>query len=553
LAAGQSFTDPTQDFVLTVTGPVTVNGEAGTTTAMGVEICRQACSSTPAPSGLTAEAQSTSTIQLDWTDNSGDEDGFDIQRSPDGSDWSAVTTVAPETTTYLDDNLQVGTAYYYRVRASAPLEDSGWSNTAGEQTFAVPPEAAFSYLENYLDVDFTDLSNDDGTITAWSWNFGDGADSNAQNPSHQYGSGGTRTVSLTVTDNHGESDSVSHDVTVFEPPPPPFTYHSATGEVRVAGVVSGSYTATETNNGSVQSIRERESGGKKQNRYSYLEQRWIFNLPSGGTAATVSVNAWQSVSTDGDSFNFAWSSNGNDWTTMFNMSDTSDGAPRTFELPTGIEGSVYLRVRDSDRSTGNKILDTVYVDFLQIEVSNEPPVSLDGSAPNLQPLALNPSDTLELTWADNTSNETGFRVERSTAAGGPFVERGTTGDNVVSFIDVGLEASTTYYYRVAAYKGAESMISDFESVTTPTPPPPSEISLSLSGSKNRGKHVVSLTWSGLKSDDVNIYRDGDILTTVANGGVYTDNTGNKGSATYTYQVCEAVENPACSGGESVVF
>ncbi|RME28685.1 MAG: PKD domain-containing protein, partial [Candidatus Zixiibacteriota bacterium] len=47
-------------------------------------------------------------------------------------------------------------------------------------------------------------SNDpDGSITAYSWDFGDGATSTAANPTHTYSAAGTYTVTLTVTDNQG--------------------------------------------------------------------------------------------------------------------------------------------------------------------------------------------------------------------------------------------------------------------------------------------------------------------------------------------------------------
>jgi len=48
-----------------------------------------------------------------------------------------------------------------------------------------------------LTVSFTDLST--GSITSWSWTFGDGGTVTTENPSHQYTSAGTYTVSLTVT------------------------------------------------------------------------------------------------------------------------------------------------------------------------------------------------------------------------------------------------------------------------------------------------------------------------------------------------------------------
>ncbi len=82
----------------------------------------------------------------------------------------------------------------------------------------IPPTADFSYSATDLSVSFTDQSSDsDGSIVSWSWDFKDGSTSDDQNPIHIYASGGTYSVTLTVTDDDGASNSVSNDVTVTEP------------------------------------------------------------------------------------------------------------------------------------------------------------------------------------------------------------------------------------------------------------------------------------------------------------------------------------------------
>ncbi len=66
---------------------------------------------------------------------------------------------------------------------------------------------------------FHDISTiNNGSITSWNWNFGDGNVSQQQNPQHIYQSTGTWTVSLIVTSNSGCADTVTKNFSVYPLP-----------------------------------------------------------------------------------------------------------------------------------------------------------------------------------------------------------------------------------------------------------------------------------------------------------------------------------------------
>ena len=76
--------------------------------------------------------------------------------------------------------------------------------------------------------------------------------------------------------------------------------------------------------------------------------------------------------------------------------------------------------------------------------------SVPVSAPPSNLVATSISATqINLSWTD-TDNETEYRVERKTGAGGTYSQIGTVGTNVAGYQDTGLSASTTYFYRVRA-------------------------------------------------------------------------------------------------------
>jgi PKD repeat protein len=96
----------------------------------------------------------------------------------------------------------------------------------GSTPVNTPPTANFTYTTNVLTASFVDTSMDaaPGSVVGWSWDFGDGAMSTAQNPQHTYASTGIYTVTLTVTDNNGATGTAKKQVAVNTPPTANFTY-----------------------------------------------------------------------------------------------------------------------------------------------------------------------------------------------------------------------------------------------------------------------------------------------------------------------------------------
>ncbi len=321
----------------------------------------------------------------------------------------------------------------------------------------------------------------------------------------------------------------------------------AGGEILVEGTVTGAYMDTWVDDGVYEVITERDSGGKPSNRYSYLEHKWTFHV-TGGTAVTFSLNAYHDESTDGDDFSFAYSTNDVDYVELLTLMDTSaDGGFQSAPLPPATHGTVYIRVVDTDRTPGNRVMDSVYIDHMFIRsetMPGDPPLPPSGLAATAMS-----NSQIDLTWTDNSDDEYGFEVERW-SDGSPWEWVDTVGADVTTYPDTGLTPDTTYYYRVRAFNGSgASSYSDEASATTLESP---GIVLEGVGFILGGKSVVDLTWSGAVSADVELWRNGVLIDTTTNDGLYRDNLGRDTTGSFTYWVCEP-GGSECSNMLTIVF
>jgi phosphodiesterase/alkaline phosphatase D-like protein len=123
-----------------------------------------------APTGLVAKAYSDTQIAIAWTDNSNNEEGFNIEISKGGS-FVWLTKVKPDTREYLVSGLGSGITYSFRVNAYNKYGASDYSNTAKATTLGEPTGApaaptnlvAKGASDTRIDMAWTDNSdNEDG-------------------------------------------------------------------------------------------------------------------------------------------------------------------------------------------------------------------------------------------------------------------------------------------------------------------------------------------------------------------------------------------------------
>lgn len=106
------------------------NEAAGTTSA-----CSQDTVPTPAPSWLRVSAVSPARINLQWDDNSPNENGFKVERKEGCcGPWTVIATLPADSTTYQSTGLACGTTYAYRVWAFNTMGDSQKTNEAATAT-----------------------------------------------------------------------------------------------------------------------------------------------------------------------------------------------------------------------------------------------------------------------------------------------------------------------------------------------------------------------------------------------------------------------------------
>jgi hypothetical protein len=130
---------------------------------------------------------------------------------------------------------------------------------------------------------------------------------------------------------------------------------------------------------------------------------------------------------------------------------------------------------------------------------------------------------IDLTWIDNASDETGFKILRSLTSGGGFAEIATTTANATSYSDTSCLGETTYFYQIVATNvTGDSAPSNEATATTPAAPPPTPGTIRLSAATYQAaENAASVTITAQRLDGV----DGEVSVSYAT----TDGSATAGS------------------------
>jgi regulation of enolase protein 1 (concanavalin A-like superfamily) len=469
-----------------------------------------------APGGIIATPISANRIDLAWTDESNNETGFKIERSINSAGFVEIAQTGAGTTAFSDSGLSPGAQYAYRVRAFNLFGDSDYSLEASVSTFpdGIAPvlisassatngavtvvfsepveEASAGTAANYslsggAVVNAATLAGDGRTVTLATTGLTGGNTyslaaigvrdlSAAQNPSNTAAtfvhiawlsqdigtvgiagstttSGATITVAGSGADIHGTADGFR------------FAYRTISGDVTVIARVATQTRAHAYSKAGVM-IRETLGSGSKHALMALTPDfggEMDYRATTGGTTGQFFYNPavtprlaapyWVRIVRQGNVLTGSVSANGTQW-------------QQVGSATVSMTAAVYVGLAVT--SHNNSALSTATFDGVSI------PGQTAGLSAGPTGLAANvvSMNRIDLAWTDQSTNEIGFKIERSTNSAG-FVQVAQTGPGVTAFSDLDITPDTHYRYRVRAWSSfGDTPYSPEASATIPAPIPP---------------------------------------------------------------------------------
>ncbi len=411
-------------------------------------------------SNLTATATSQTSLLLNWSKNphpTMSETGFEVYRSTkSGGPYTLIVIRPKDSLNYLDQGLVANTAYYYIIRAIDNTAASANTNEAFAKTLVdnIPPTAPSNLVKtgssgNSVSLSWTASSDNVGVVSYDIFINGQKAYNvpsvltsyTVYNLTHDQ----SYNFQVKANDAAGNASPFSNVVTA------PAIYSGLTYQYYQGTwtTLPNFNTLTPLLTGSTTNVSL--SPATATTNFAFLWQGYI-NIRKAGTytfetnsddgsklwigSAIYDPNATPLVNNDGA--HGAQSKTGN-------ITLAVGYYPITFAYFQGTGGSnmnVYWT------STSNGIARSAIPDSAFVE-SYTSSGTVPAAPSNLTAAAISYKQ-INLAWTDNSTNETGFELYRSTSGSGPFTTIVTTAPGVVSFADTTVAPGTTYFYKIRA-------------------------------------------------------------------------------------------------------
>ena len=187
-----------------------------------------------------------------------------------------------------------------------------------------------------------------------------------------------------------------------------------------------------------------------------------YRYKSGGGGAAY-LKYVPNIVTAGNYQVYEWHPQGANRTTGAQEIVTDNGGSHTFTINQQVNGGLWnllgtfsfavgtgnVEITDGHTDTANVVMADA-IKFVYVSAGSPPaaPSGLTATAASIS--------QINLSWTDNSANESNFIVARSSTSGGPYTDIATLAANTTSYSNTGLAENTTYYYVVRASNASGS-------------------------------------------------------------------------------------------------
>lgn len=573
-----------------------LNSTAGWYSAYSGEV--SATTPVPAAPVLTATAASEVAVSLTWTDPTNDETGYKVYRCGGagctGTDFSLVVSLGTNVTSYTDTGRSAGSSNTYYVQG---YKTGSWTSDSNTASVTLTPAAPINLAVTAVDTTQTRLTwtNKTTSQTAISIERCQGAGCSTFQPVGTVGPTVTSFNDTTLCNNQPTSYrvqainstvpwssaySTTASITLAPPPAPTVLTATRTSEIQIglswtdnnsdetgfkiercAGTGCTGFAQITTVLANVKTYNDTTVVPGTTYRY----QVRAYKLPALGcgwdsaytnaaeaTAAILAPTNVVAAPLNSTSVKLTWTNNTVS-ETGYKIERCAGAGCSDFAETTALTGKATTWT-DTTVASGTsytyRIRATSTTAAWNSGYSNSSTAATpaQGAPSNLASTAN--TTRITLTWADNTVDENGFKIERCEGAGcDTFAQVAMVGTNVATWSDDSVCNGHSYSYRVRAYNTTVPYETPYSGVLTVVPPVPAPPVVTVS----RGSEIaLNLSWSDPTTDETG-YRvescPGADCTTFApigstTGTTFTD-TGLVPGSSYTYRI-KGYKTAACS-------